>query len=214
VRDARRRSLGQNFLADPQAIARLVAAVSILPGELVVEPGAGTGAITLPVATAGARVIAYEADPVWARRLIEASRVHDLQDRVQVVTGDFLRARLPDEPFRVIGNPPFRLTTALLAHLLDLPERGPWRADLVVQREVAAKRTTIPPTSLRSAAWAPWWEFGLGMAIPRRAFRPVPGVDAAMLTIRRRDPPILPHRLAPEMRDLLRRGWQSPPAAT
>jgi 16S rRNA A1518/A1519 N6-dimethyltransferase RsmA/KsgA/DIM1 with predicted DNA glycosylase/AP lyase activity len=66
-------------------------------------------------------------------------------ERVQVIESDFLEARLPERRFRVVANPPFRLTTTLLAHLLDHPEQGPRRADLIVQREVAEKRTVTPP---------------------------------------------------------------------
>jgi 23S rRNA (adenine-N6)-dimethyltransferase len=209
VRDARRRSLGQNFLADQHTIAGLIDAASIEPGDLIVEPGAGTGALTIPLAEAGARVVAYETDPFWTGKLAASVEQRGLQSRVQLLTVDFLRSPLPTERFRVVANPPFHLTTVLLARLLDHPDGGPWRVDLVVQREVADKRSVSPPRDLRSAAWAPWWVFERGPTIPRRSFRPVPDVDAALLTIRRREPPILPDRLAPQMRELLRKGWGS-----
>jgi hypothetical protein len=47
---------------------------------------------------------------------------------------------------------------------------------------------------------APWWVFELGFEVSRTSFRPVPRVDAAVLTIRRREPGVLPEWLAPEMR--------------
>jgi 23S rRNA (adenine-N6)-dimethyltransferase len=81
----------------------------------------------------------------------------------------------------------------------------------VIQREVARKHAAEPPATLRTAAWAPWWLFEHRFTIDRDAFRPVPAVDAALLTIRRREPPVLPPWLAPEFRDLLRAGW-TPPA--
>ena len=49
--------------------------------------------------------------------------------------------------------------------------------------------------------------FELGFAIDRRCFRPRPSVDSAVLTIRRRAPSILPDRLAPDFRSLLRQAW-------
>lgn len=208
-RDTRRRELGQNFLADRREIHRIIEAVQVKPGELVVEIGAGRGALTIPLARTGTRVIALEVDPVWAARLRE--RVIGLDLEVEVHHEDLRSMRFPAEPYRVISNPPFGLTTSLCDKLFDDPANGPWRADLLLQYEVARKRATTPPTSLRSAAWAPWWEFELGHTVRAKAFRPVPSVDAALLSVRRRDPAVLPTWLAPQLRDLLRSGWHPPP---
>jgi 23S rRNA (adenine-N6)-dimethyltransferase len=106
------------------------------------------------------------------------------------------------------------MTTEVLGMLLDDPERGPRRADLIVQFHVARKHATVPPVALRTASWTPWWTFELGRRMSREAFRPCPKVDAAVLTIRRRDPPILPTRLAPTFRETLRRSWEGPPSVT
>ena len=107
----------------------------------------------------------------------------------------------------MVANPPFGLTTELLSMLLDRPERGPTRADLIVQLEVARKHSSMPPASLRTAAWSPWWEFELGSTVRRTSFRPQPSVDAAVLTIRKRCPAILPERLAPGFAERLRSDW-------
>jgi 23S rRNA (adenine-N6)-dimethyltransferase len=154
-----------------------------------------------------------EADPAWADRLRTRLAVGDHDPtRVRVVCADARRLPLPERSYRVVANVPFGITTDLLAHLLDEPDRGPWRADLIVQLEVARKHAATPPTALRTAAWAPWWTFELGARIDRRAFRPEPAVDAAVLIVRRRQPAILPTRLAPRLRDALRPAWTAPPA--
>lgn len=207
---SRRRALGQNFLTDPAAIEQLIHAFAVESGEPVLEIGAGRGALTIPLARAGARVTAVEVDPFWATRLRELVAEHKLGERVRIVQGDFRSLPLPSKRYRVIANPPFGLTTSLLARLLDDPGCGPWRADVLVQWEVARKRTAMPPTTLRSAAWAPWWTFELGPSVPGTAFRPVPAVDAALLIIERRRPPLLPVWLAAGFRDLLRPGWKRP----
>lgn len=211
ARDGRRRTLGQNFLVDRNEIARIIHTVEPHADELIIEVGAGTGALTLPLAQAGARVMAIEPDPAWARRLHDGVTEAGLIDQIEIVRQDFRAMQWPSETYRVVSSPPFELTTALFARLFDNPAKGPWRADLLIQFEVARKRTVAPPTTLRSAAWAPWWTFHLGPRIPRTAFRPVPRVDAALLTIRRRDPSVLPEWLAPQLRELLRPGWTPPP---
>jgi 23S rRNA (adenine-N6)-dimethyltransferase len=108
----------------------------------------------------------------------------------------------------VVSNLPFGITTDVLGRLLDDPPRGPVRADLIVQYDVARKHVATPPNALRTAAWAPWWTFDLGPRIGRDAFRPRPGVDAAVLIVRRRETPILPTRLASQFREAVRPLWE------
>lgn len=67
-RDLRRRTLGQNFLR-PRAGERFVAEAGVNPGELVVDVGAGSGAISRDLPRRGARVIAGKADPDRTGRL-------------------------------------------------------------------------------------------------------------------------------------------------
>jgi 23S rRNA (adenine-N6)-dimethyltransferase len=211
ARDDRRRSDGQNFLVDQALVRRLVDSLDITVRELVVDIGAGSGALTFACAAAGADVIAIERDPVWARDLAGEVRDRGLTHRIEVVTADALTWPLPDEPFRVVANPPFGMSTDLLARLLDDPIHAPDRCDLVLQLDVVRKRSRTPPDTLRSAAWAPWWTFDAGPTIPRTAFRPVPRVDAALLTIHRRTPAILPQWLAPRFTESLRPAWERGP---
>lgn len=210
ARDQRRRAHGQNFLAWPSVAEEFVAGAEFIDDEHVVEFGAGKGALTLPLARAGVRVTAVERDEVWADKLRDRVRGAGLRGRVKVVRADLRRFGLPRSPYRVVSNVPFGLTTELLRLLFDDPERGPERADLLVQREVAVKRAESPPATLRSSAWAPWWTFQLGPTVPRAAFRPVPRVDAAWLVVRKRRPPVLPTWLAPDFANTLRDAWDPP----
>jgi 23S rRNA (adenine-N6)-dimethyltransferase len=203
ARDERRRDLGQTFLNAATA-DRLVEQVALRRGELVVEIGAGSGAITLALARRGARVVAIEADPAWCDRLRERLGANR---QVRVVNGDFMTVPLPAAPFRVFGSLPFGRTTDILRRLLDDPSIALHRADLIVQWEVARKRATVPPATLLSTLWAPWWELHTGPRIPAAEFRPVPRVDAALLTISRRDPPVLPVSMAQPYADFVRQTW-------
>jgi 23S rRNA (adenine-N6)-dimethyltransferase len=217
-RDERRRRLGQNFLL-PGRAERLVADAALETGELVVEIGAGRGAVTHALARTGAEVVAVEVDPVWAARLRQmaagpipgnSAPGGPVPGSVRVVEADFLTFHLPRRPFRVVGSIPFGQTTAILHHLLDDPEIPLRRADLVVQHEVARKRAAVPPATLLSTVWAPWWELRCGPRIPGADFRPVPKVDAAVLTVTRRDPPLLPPGMAGAYGDFVRAHWPFP----
>ena len=162
--------------------------MKIQPGELVVEVGAGDGRLTVELLRAGARVIAVENDPRLVRRIAERFRT---DPRVTVVGVDIRHFCWPRVPHRVVGNPPFGLTTWLLRELLGAPWRPLTGADLVVQRGLAVKRTRSAGHAL-NLGWQPWWELSVVVAVPRTAFIPAPAVDAALLAIRRRDPPALP----------------------
>ena len=196
-RDARRRTHGQNFLASSALAAELVRDAKVGPGDFVLEVGAGTGVLTAELGRRVRRVRAVELDPHWAATLRERFAGCE---RTEVVEGDALRLPLPAEPFRVVGNIPFNLTTPLLRRLLDDPSTPLQRADLVMQWEVARKRAGRPRTAL-SASWSPWWRFRLGRRIPRAAFRPRPAVDAAVLVVERRREPLLPPDVHHAFRD-------------
>src|SRR5690606_22965265 len=102
---------------------------------------------------------------------------------VVVVRADAADLRLPRRPFRVMANPPFATTTALLRRRLA-PGSRLVRAHLVLQdpppRPAPAGR---PPGAGR---WARAHGVGLGRRIPRRAFSPPPRVDCRVLVVTRR----------------------------
>ncbi|MDQ6944931.1 MAG: hypothetical protein M3256_01380 [Actinomycetota bacterium] len=120
-RDERRRSLGQNFLR-PEAADRLVEEADVRAKDLVVEPGAGAGALTMAMAKRGADVFAIELDAHWSEQLAQRTSALSV-GRVRVMRGDFLSVRLPSRPYRVLGCPPFAQTTALLAISSTIPAR-------------------------------------------------------------------------------------------
>jgi 16S rRNA A1518/A1519 N6-dimethyltransferase RsmA/KsgA/DIM1 with predicted DNA glycosylase/AP lyase activity len=133
--------LHQHFLT--QAAARqMVAAAGIQPDDAVMEPGAGGGALVEALLERGARVLAIEIDQKLATALRERFAVALASGRLQVLQGDFLRCPWPMPPgWRVLGNPPFQCTAALLERLLlDEPAGGPpQRIDLVLQQQAVAK---------------------------------------------------------------------------
>jgi 23S rRNA (adenine-N6)-dimethyltransferase len=164
---------------DGDLATRLVADAGIRPGDLVVDIGAGAGAITLPLLHAGARVIAVEAHPGRARALRERLAGAD----AVVVEADAGDLRLPRRPYRVVANPPFSVTAPLLRRLLQ-PGSRLLSAHLVVQEQAA--RRWASGSAPGAARWSRTHEVALGPRVPRRAFSPPPHVDARLLVVRRR----------------------------
>jgi 23S rRNA (adenine-N6)-dimethyltransferase len=183
--DRARRTLSQNFLADDHAVELMIKAAA--PRGLVLEPGSGPGVLTLALAGAGARVIGYEIDPRLAGRL--ASRTRS-DPRIEVVRGDFTAARAPREPFAVVGNIPYAITSRIVDWCLRAPALT--SATLLTQREYARKRSgDYGRWSLVTVESWPWFSWRLGDTIGRESFRPVPSVDSAILRVERRPRPLV-----------------------
>src|SRR5690606_29296854 len=108
-----KRSLGQNFLVDPNLQRRIVEALDPGPDDEVLEIGPGQGALTRHLAPRVGRLVLVELDDGLAARLrLEFAG----SDRVEVVHADFLALRLEDvaaDPgaLKVIGNIPYNITT-------------------------------------------------------------------------------------------------------
>ena len=148
----------------------MVAAAGVRPGELVLDIGAGEGALTAHLVRAGARVVAVELHP---RR---AGVLRERFPGIAVVQADAASIRLPGRPFRVVANPPYGISASLLGTLLA-PGSRLVAADLVLQRAVVRKCTSGAARRFSLTA---------GLTLPRRAFLPPPHVDSAVLVVRRR----------------------------
>jgi 23S rRNA (adenine-N6)-dimethyltransferase len=155
---------------------RIVAEAEIRPGELVVDLGAGTGALTVPLLDAGARVVAVELHPGRAHRL----RARVVGRPASVVQRDLAVFTPPGQPFRIVANPPYALTAAvcaLLARAIHLTA-----ADLVLQRAVVHRIAAGRQAGLRR------FRAEAGLSLPRSAFTPPPPVDSAVIRLRRARP--------------------------
>ena len=161
----------------PSWAERFVADASIPRRSVVLDIGAGVGAITEPLLQAGARVIAVEA---------HHGRAMSLRERfgrdVIVVEADAADLRLPRRPYYVVANPPFGVSSALLRRLLQ-PGSRLVAARLILQDPVA--RRWAGPAAPGARRWTRAFTASLGPRIPRDAFAPRPRVDARVLMLDR-----------------------------
>jgi 23S rRNA (adenine-N6)-dimethyltransferase len=158
---------------------RIVAAADICSGDLVLDLGAGTGALTQPLVRAGAEVIAVELHPGRAERL----RQRFADAPVTVVRADLERVRLPRRPYRVVANPPYSVSAAMLRRLLAPGSRLD-TADVLLPTWVVARYAGGRGPDARR--WSRTYTAARGPRLPRHAFTPPPPDDWAVLTLRRR----------------------------
>ncbi len=201
VRPRARRRFGQHFLA-PEWAQKAVGAIAPGPGDVFLEIGPGTGALTLPLAATGAPILAVEVDRDLAAHL--APRV---PGNVTIMTADFLSTDVvpfltglqpqrppadarPDRPPRVraVGNLPYNLSSPILFRLIDLYRRHglPADATLMLQREVAERLTARPGTKaygVLSVSAQVHAKMSRLLELPPGAFRPAPKVHSSLVRI-------------------------------
>jgi 16S rRNA (adenine1518-N6/adenine1519-N6)-dimethyltransferase len=176
--------LGQNFLRDPSAIRRIVAALGDISEETVIEIGPGQGAITGVLAKHAARLIAIELDPELAGRL------HGLlcSERVCIVQQDVLAfdfaaaAAHAGRKLVVAGNLPYYITSPILLRLAE-NHAALDRAVLMVQREVADRITAAPGSrdyGLLSVTVQMYGPVEPLFTLPPGAFAPPPEVHSSV----------------------------------
>ena len=197
-----KRSLGQNFLADPNTARRVVALAELAPETPVLEIGPGLGSLTLALLDAGHDVVALELDDRLAQVLREViSSADDARGRsVRVETGDACRVDLdalldgvPGAPWACVSNLPYNVAVPVVIRLLE--QVPPVERILVmVQREVGERLAAGPgdeqygAVSVKVAYFADAKVVGL---VPPTVFVPRPKVDSALVRLdRRAEPPV------------------------
>ena len=191
------KTLGQNFVHDPNTVRRIVRAAQLDPQDVAVEVGPGLGSLTLALLPEVSLVYAVEIDPMLAAALPEtvAKYVPEHMGRLRVLAADALRvgadAFAERSPTALVANLPYNVAVPVVLHLLAiLPSL---RHGLVmVQKEVADRLTAAPGSKIYGVpsvklAW--YAQSRLAGRVPPTVFWPAPNVDSGLVAFTRRDPP-------------------------
>lgn len=199
-----KKSLGQHFLNSKHVLEQIISAARIKPGEIILEIGPGTGALTEALLNAGAKVVAVEKDARACELLKEKFSKEIVAGQLGLVCGDILDPKIfnaQDPPllasysllpasYALVANIPYYITGAILERFLEYRPR-PDRMVLLVQKEVADRivaRSTDPnkrpgKESILSISVKTFGTPRIVARVPRGAFTPAPKVDSAILTI-------------------------------
>ena len=186
------KKLGQNFLIKRGIVDEIVKAADLQEGEPVLEIGPGIGTLTQGLAQSGAHVTAIELDT----RLLEVLDTTLAQySNVTIVHGDVLKLDVPsimnNEPFKVVANLPYYITTPIIMSLLEsrLPIE---RLVVMVQKEVALRMVAKPGTKdygALSVAVQYYTEPDIVLDVPPKSFLPAPAVTSSVIRCVLRDKP-------------------------
>jgi 16S rRNA (adenine1518-N6/adenine1519-N6)-dimethyltransferase len=189
------KTLGQNFVHDPNTIRRIVRAAELTPADVVLEVGPGLGSLSLGLLAASSHLTAVEIDARLAAELpiTVAKFAPDHIDRLTVVESDALVVReLPDpQPTAIVANLPYNVSVPVLLNLLAaLPSLR--RGLVMVQLEVADRLVAAPGSkvygipSAKLAWYGPAKRVGV---VPRNVFWPMPNVESGLVRFTRSEPP-------------------------
>lgn len=186
------KKLGQNFLIKRGIVDEIVKAADLQEGEPVLEIGPGIGTLTQGLAQSGANVTAIELDT----RLLEVLDTTLAQySNVTIVHGDVLKLDVPsimnNEPFKVVANLPYYITTPIIMSLLEsrLPIE---RLVVMVQKEVALRMVAKPGTKdygALSVAVQYYTKPDIVLDVPPKSFLPAPDVTSSVIRCVLRDKP-------------------------
>lgn len=192
-----KKSLGQNFLTDPNILRKIVEAAEIDTHTNAVEVGPGIGALTEHLAQNAHQVLAFEIDdrliPVLADTLSPYDNVTVIhQDILKVDIATVFKEQFKEElPIKVVANLPYYITTPIMMHFLESKANV---AEMVVmmQKEVADRISAKPGTkAYGSLSIAVQYHMHAEVAfiVPKTVFVPQPNVDSAILKLTRRETP-------------------------
>ncbi len=187
-----RRSLGQNFVVDPNTVRRIAALAEVGPGDPIVEIGPGLGSLTLALLEHDASVTAIEMDTELVPILREVVAGRD----VSIVEGDAQQVDwgvvLASQPaWKLVANLPYNVATPLILDLLrDVPAITEML--VMVQFEVAERLAATAPDQaigIPSVLVAYHGRAEVVGRVPPTVFHPKPRVDSALVRIVRHEHP-------------------------
>lgn len=183
----KRKLLSQNFLLDRELVKQLVRRSSVGKSDTVIEIGPGKGIITEQLLEVAGKVISVELDKNLHDTLINKFR--DVSN-FKPYNLDFRLFALPNYPYKVFSNIPFRFTTEFI-HKLLRSKNPPKDCYLIVQKELADK---LIKGSLISVLYYPYFEFSIQHRFSQTDFSPIPRVNIVLLRIIKREKPLVESR--------------------
>ncbi|EMF0152182.1 16S rRNA (adenine(1518)-N(6)/adenine(1519)-N(6))-dimethyltransferase RsmA [Enterococcus hirae] len=192
-----KKSLGQNFLTEPNILRKIVETGEIDQQTNVIEVGPGIGALTEQLARNANQVVAFEIDDRLIPVLKDTLAPYP---NVTVVHQDILKTNLDqaattyfeqDLPIKVVANLPYYITTPIMMHFLE-SDLQVEEMVVMMQKEVADRISAKPGTKAYgslSIAVQYYMEASVAFIVPKTVFVPQPNVDSAILKLTRRKQP-------------------------
>lgn len=180
-----KKKFGQNFLTDKNLLHAIVQDAEISQDDVVLEIGAGAGALTKELSLAAKKVFAYEVD----QELKETLLALQLKN-VDFIFADFMKADLKEydkfDDIKVVANLPYYITTPIIFKLID-EAKNLKSITIMVQKEVAERIVAQKggkDYGILSVMMAFYGDARITRIVKRQMFTPAPNVDSAVVNIK------------------------------
>ncbi len=201
-----KKSLGQNFLTDKTIIEKIITTADIDAQTSVIEIGPGAGALTENILEASNNVVAIEID----QRFVPMLKEKFSSDSLLIINEDFLKTspeelkkHLKNNKIKVVANLPYYITTPIITKiLLTMPYVD--EVLIMVQKEVAERITASAKTkkyNSLSVFCQTISDVKYEFTVTKEAFKPVPKVDSAIISFKRKEFPIEINEFDPFIRN-------------
>ncbi|HEY0426582.1 MAG TPA: 16S rRNA (adenine(1518)-N(6)/adenine(1519)-N(6))-dimethyltransferase RsmA [Pyrinomonadaceae bacterium] len=190
-----KKSFGQNFLIDQNYINKIVSALNPNKDEIIVEIGAGRGALTEKLVESGARVLAIEFDrdliPVLREKFQSAENFELIQqDALKIDFGQLIensKFQIPNsKSLKLVANLPYYISTAILQKLIE--QRAAFsEMILMFQREVVERitaRTMSGERGFLTVLVEAYLKSEKLFDVPPGAFRPAPKIWSSIVRLK------------------------------
>ncbi len=192
-----KKSLGQNFLIDKQALEDIVRTTNLSKEDLVLEVGPGVGVLTQELCKEAGYVISIELDKRFIQILKETCGEFG---NLEIINEDILkwninelrakslelRAQGPKfkvSNYKVVSNLPYNITSAVIRKFLET-EKKPIEMVLMVQKEVAKRICAKPPNmNLLAVSVQFYAKPKIIRFVKNTSFWPKPEVNSAILKV-------------------------------
>lgn len=175
--------LGQHLLHNKKVLTEIVKLAEIRKDEIVLELGAGKGALTEVLAQKTNKLLAVEYDPQFVSILNEKTTNNPA---VTIIQQDILKIPLPRKKFVVVANIPFAITTPIMKKLLNQPNNHFYRGVLLIEKGAAKRFRSTFVKDPYVIAWRMWFDIHYVRGVSRNNFSPPPKVDTAIIKIQRK----------------------------
>ncbi len=179
--------IGQHFLRDEDVLDAIMEAAQVEPEDTVVEIGPGVGVLTEVLLQKAKKVTAIELDERMTKLLTYfVSRNDEARARMQylsIIHGNALQTDMPREPYKIVANIPYHITSPLIRHVFMESPVAPTSMTLLIQKEVAEKICDTKHAGLLTIVVAMYGTPRMVLDVPPQCFMPPPEVDSAVLHI-------------------------------
>ena len=184
-------SLGQNFIKDEVLLNSILDDAEVVEDSLVLEIGAGAGALTQKLCERASKgkIVSVEIDktltPILNKKLAKFDNLNLIFDDILKLNPSFIKQEFNNQPFKVVANLPYYITTPILEYLLNNNFKIT-DITVMVQLEVAQRLSASVGTKDYGAITAILNMYGttqITQIVNKRMFTPMPKVDSAILHI-------------------------------